>query len=307
MGGFGGGSAADFEDLFNSFFGDRKKKKGKGGKKKKKSPFGFDFDFGDAMGGGFDDFGGHDDFNGGFDEEPAVSTNLFQESDVIHLDLSAIFKFYKRQEIWTIYFYNPKDEKSKKFEDSYKEFANKMYGIIKVGAINCEEEIELCEEMSVYSTPALLAYTESFNDDGERYQGDMEINKISKFATNKMQNFVSLVTDDNYEKIMEREGSNMKILLFTERKSTSPLMKSLSKKYKGKLVFGEVRKSQESELAKKFKIKKFPTLIAVTDPQNYEFEAYDGEMKPDRLSLFLGKFAYEKQKKEKKAEWVQLN
>jgi len=120
-----------------------------------------------------------------------------------------------------------------------------MYGIIKVGAINCEEENELCEEMNVFSSPQLLVFTESFSDDGERYTGTLELDKISKFATNKMQSFVNLVNDENYEKFIEREGENMKIILFTERKSTSPLMKSLSKKYKGKLVFGEVRKSSE--------------------------------------------------------------
>ena len=107
-----------------------------------------------------------------------------------------------------------------------------------------------------------------------------------------MQSFVSLVTDGNYESYIKREEENMKILLFTERKSTSPLLKSLSKKYKGKLMFGEVRKSDESELAKHFKIKKFPTLIAIQDVYTFEHDVYSGEMNPDRISLFLGKYAY---------------
>jgi hypothetical protein len=82
----------------------------------------------------------------------------------------------------------------------------------------------------------------------------METGAISKFATKKMQSFVSFVSDENYPKFTTKEPENHKVILFTERKSTSPLFKSLSKKYKGKLVFGEVRKSSESELIKKFNI-----------------------------------------------------
>lgn len=36
--------------------------------------------------------------------------------------------------------------------------AEKMYGIIKVGAVECEDEEELCEEFSVYSVPTLFVY-----------------------------------------------------------------------------------------------------------------------------------------------------
>jgi len=61
-----------------------------------------------------------------------------------------------------------------------------MYGIIKLGAINCLDEEELCEEMNVYSQPTLLVYTEKFNDEGEKYEGEMDAAKISKFATSKM-------------------------------------------------------------------------------------------------------------------------
>jgi hypothetical protein len=61
-----------------------------------------------------------------------------------------------------------------------------MYGIIKVGAIDCNEDEELCEEFSVYSVPTLLIFTENFRDDGERYTGKMEWKAISNVATSKM-------------------------------------------------------------------------------------------------------------------------
>lgn len=73
-----------------------------------------------------------------------------------------------------------------------------MYGIIKVGAIECEDEEELCEEFAVYSHPTILIFQESYSDDGEKYTGKMDWKSIANFATKKMQSFVSIVTNENY-------------------------------------------------------------------------------------------------------------
>jgi len=62
-------------------------------------------------------------------------------------------------------------------------------------------------------------------------------------------------------------------LLFTDRKTTAPLFKSLSKTYKDKLMFGEVKK--EPKLIANFKVEKIPTLMVITDPFEYKGELYD--------------------------------
>lgn len=43
-------------------------------------------------------------------------------------------------------FFKPNDEASKRLKDEYRLLAEKMYGIIKVGVIDCSEDEELCEE-----------------------------------------------------------------------------------------------------------------------------------------------------------------
>lgn len=125
--------------------------------------------------------------------------DLFENSDVIKLNLNQIFQFYRRREIWTILFYKPGDEQSKRLKDEYRTLAEKMYGILKVGAVDCSEDEELCEEFSVYSVPTLMIYSESFSDDGEKYTGEMNWKSISNKATRMMQSFVSIVTSENYE------------------------------------------------------------------------------------------------------------
>ena len=48
-----------------------------------------------------------------------------------------------------------------------------MFGILKVGAINCHVEEELCEEFSVYldKEPQVLIFTESVSDEGMKFTG----------------------------------------------------------------------------------------------------------------------------------------
>ena len=203
--------------------------------------------------------------------------DLFENSDVHSLDLSKVFQFYRRQEIWIVYFFNPKLEECKKFKEDYVKIAERLYGVIKVGAIDCLQEEELCEEFSVYSVPQILIFSENFQDDGEKFEGEMTQAKIMNAAAKKMQSFVSSVSEENYESFIERErATKHKVLLFTEKKSTPTVFKALSKKYLDRLNIGEVKQSEES-LIKKFGVTTFPTIVALTDPENYIGDKYEGE------------------------------
>ena len=69
-----------------------------------------------------------------------------------------------------------------------------MYGILKIGAMDCLGEEELCEEFGVYDIPQILIFTEKYEDNGERYRGDMDVTALANAAVRKMQSFVSIVT-----------------------------------------------------------------------------------------------------------------
>ena len=82
-------------------------------------------------------------------------------------------------------------------KDEYRALAEKMYGVLKVGAVDCQDDEELCEEFAVYSVPTIMVFQESYSDDGESYTGNVEWRSIANFATKKMQSFVSIVTGEN--------------------------------------------------------------------------------------------------------------
>ena len=100
--------------------------------------------------------------------------------------MSKVFQFYRRQEIWIIYFFNPKLEECKQFKDEYVSVSEKLYGIIKVGAIDCLSEEELCEEFSVYSVPTILIFSENIADDGDKFEGELTASNIANAAAKKM-------------------------------------------------------------------------------------------------------------------------
>ena len=134
----------------------------------------------------------------------------------------------------------------------------------------------------------------------------MTANSIMNAATKRMQSFVSTVTESNYDSFVERDrNTKHKILLFTEKKSTPTVYKALSKKYLERLTFGEVKQASE-ELVKQFGIEKFPTIMALTDPENYTGEKYEGEMNIDQLTKFMGNFAYSTPKKIEITDFIEL-
>lgn len=175
-----------------------------------------------------------------------------------------------------------KNEECKNFKDEYVLTAEKLYGIIKVAAIDCGKEEELCnEEFGVFDVPQVVIYTESTSEDGVRFKGEMTQPHISKAATKKMQSFVSIVSNSNYESFVDRDRlTKYKVMLFNDKKITPSVYKAHSKKFLGKLDFAETRAS-ETELIAKFGIETFPTLLVLTDPEGYQGEKYEGEMKPD--------------------------
>ena len=75
----------------------------------------------------------------------------------------------------------------------------------------------------------------------------MDPSSIINAAVKKMQNFVSIVTDQSYENFIQRERiTKHKILLFTDKKTTPTVFKALSKKFLNRLIFGEIRSTEEN-------------------------------------------------------------
>lgn len=128
----------------------------------------------------------------------------------------------------------------------------------------------------------------------------------------RINNHVLRVTDKDVEKFLE--GDKPKAILFSEKGTTSALLKSLAIDFLDVIAVGQVRENQKETVAK-YGIEKFPTLVLFPgegeDPVVYEgelnkkdmleFLSQAGEPNPDP-ALEKGKKAEKKEKKEKKSK-----
>jgi len=80
-----------------------------------------------------------------------------------------------------------------------------------------------------------------------------------------------------------------KVLLFTDKKGTSILYKSLSLAFEKKLHFGIIR-SEDTELYKDYSIKTSPTILVVKSSEKKPY-VYSGEMKYQPLFDFMNVFS----------------
>jgi curved DNA-binding protein CbpA/thioredoxin-related protein len=269
FGGFGGGG--NFEDMFSQFF--QHQRGGRGGH-------------------------GHHHF-----EEPEEQ-DYFPNSDVKSLKMENLSQLYRRKEIWFILFFKANDKEFKELAEMWKLLAEKSYGIFKIGAVNCRSDEEICEEFSVRTTPLIVYFPES-SEDEEVYKGPKKMEDVFSFGAKRMQSFVRVINKDNYGDYVTENPAIHKVVLFTSRKSTSPLLKALSKHYKGKLSFGEIRQT-EKELVERFGIKNFPTLFIITDHEKHQGVAYDGPLTRDSMEKFLSQYAYSVKKIEKEISVKEL-
>jgi len=220
----------------------------------------------------------------------------FKESTVFTLDIGNVSKFYNRKEVWVIYFYKAGQREKKKVLEEYMAVAEKLSGIIKVAAMDCVAEEELCEEFGARQLPSLMIYNENKGEAGVKYKGKMEQGPIAGAASKRMQSFVDSVTEKNYDWFVYREvAEKHKVLLFTDKKSTPAIFKALSKKYEKEMLFGMVEES-ETGLIEKFKVTSFPTIMVLTDPEAHTGDIYKGELKIEKLQRFMITYAKNKPK-----------
>ncbi|CAD8107592.1 unnamed protein product [Paramecium sonneborni] len=231
-------------------------------------------------------------FGGGFQQQkPNLEQSLFSKSDVYEIDMTTINRFFRRDHVWLIFFYK-NDDYGRQYKNTWNELASKYYGIFQVAAINCAAENEICDdEFQVYEFPKVFAYPANIRQEPVEFKLKMELDQLAKFAISFMESFVSIVTNDNYDNFIRQQDQHI-VLLFTNKTSTPPLLKVLSKELKGKLVFGQVRNS-DTKLIQQFQINNFPTLMVVTEPEQYRGVIYEqNDFKKDQIMKFLREYAY---------------
>jgi len=184
----------------------------------------------------------------------------------------------------------------KQLSPKWSALARSLQGVVKVCAVNCEEQKGLCERHSISSYPAIKAFISNQDGVGVTYRGERSSRSLQQWAISLIPNRITTIeTQTDLDQFLgtckSKEAAwRVCVLLFTYKTSTSPLYKSLSFMYEGRIAFGEIRGSHPI-LEKKFNVTSHPTLLSVCNGNLKTVEFFKKQMQPNRIRTFLGLFS----------------
>jgi len=179
----------------------------------------------------------------------------------------------------------------KRLAPEYDKAASNLKGLVRVGAVNCDDEKEICGNFGVQGFPTLKLFPskitpvsgkkDSFHKVPEDYQGQRTAASIVNFALGKLPNYVLPITAAKEENFLGQ--ALPKAILFTNKDKTSDLYKALAIDYRGRMVLGEA-KHTDKKLVEKYGVTTFPTLLVIGATENIKF---DGKLAHEAITKFL--------------------
>lgn len=123
----------------------------------------------------------------------------------------------------------------------------------------------------------------------EDYQGQRSAKAIVDAVKDKIPNHVKRLTDKDVEEWMQTDKQTPKAVLFSDKGTTSALLKALAIDYLGSVDVAQIRNNQK-QAVETYQVKTYPTFMLFPG-EGKDSIVYDGEMTKEGLSKFLSQVA----------------
>lgn len=123
----------------------------------------------------------------------------------------------------------------------------------------------------------------------EDYQGPRTASGIIEAVKSAIPNNVKKITDKGLSNFLDSNNDTSKAILFSEKGTTSALMKVLAMEYLGNMNFAQIR-DKESTAVEMFGITEYPTLVVLPGGTK-EPVKFEGNYKKDSMKEFLSEYA----------------
>jgi curved DNA-binding protein CbpA len=264
--------------------------------------FGGGGSFGDMFSGGG---GGGGGFGGG---NPSKPSELFPkgESSVAKLGKPK-FPNKASKKMWLVMFYGNDETESRQAAVAYENLAGKANLAYKVGAVDClvsEREYRFCEEKGVThdDLPKFAMVIEGelkmLEDIDSELMSPKDLHEacLEHFPKHLIHNVNNLPQME--ERLLGNNNNKPAVFLLTDKYETSSMYYSLAYHFRKIFVFGESR-AKNLKLAQFFKVKKYPTLVALvpavlgeeTYNDDFGIIKYNGEVNKDDIVTWLDEIA----------------
>ncbi|KAF3069412.1 putative protein disulfide-isomerase [Trichoderma lentiforme] len=187
-------------------------------------------------------------------------------------------------------FYAPWCGHCQNLKPAYEKAAKNLDGLAKVAAVDCDDDANkaFCGTMGVKGFPTLKIvrpgkkYGRPVVED---YQGQRSAGAIVDAVVAKINNHVVKLTDKDIDGFLKKEEEKPKAILFTEKGTTSALLRSIAIDFLDAVTVGQVR-NKETATVEKFGISSFPSFVLIPGGGK-EAITYSGELNKKDMVEFL--------------------
>ncbi|KAE8351847.1 hypothetical protein BDV28DRAFT_136246 [Aspergillus coremiiformis] len=227
---------------------------------------------------------------------PANADGLYtKKSPVLQVDQKSYDRLIaKSNHASIVEFYAPWCGHCQNLKPAYEKAAKNLDGLANVAAVNCDDDANkpLCGRMGIQGFPTIKIMTPSKKPGAPRvedYQGERTAKAIVEAVVDRIPNHVKRVTDKDLDKWLSEDEKAPKAILFTEKGTTSALIRALAIDFLGSIKVAQVR-NKESDAVEKFGIENFPTFVLLPG-DGKDHIVYDGELKKKPMVEFLSQVA----------------
>ncbi len=143
----------------------------------------------------------HDDF-GLYDDDPEVVTLDYHD--------------FRRSvggsdDIWFVNYYSPQCSHCHDLAPTWRRLARTLNGIVRVGAVNCQDEWQLCRQQNIHSYPSLMFYS----PEGQlRYRGRKEEEDLIEFVSDNIPKYMIRLRTANWKKAVLNAKEKLPWVIF---------------------------------------------------------------------------------------------
>lgn len=227
--------------------------------------------------------------------EPGPKEDIYGDTSITEISSDSWKVVNDRDEPWVVMFYKPNDDDSVEAKPEYIKFGDTFKDFLQVAAVNCRQQRDVCSGASITTFPALRWFSEDKAANPEVFEGAITAKLLGKWASAMMPDHTTVVDDKHKLRQWLDNAKGPTVLLFTDKSSTPPMWKALSREFKDRAHLGVVPRCDKSGVFKTPLQREFdvyiPQIIRVDpiDELGKIAEKFTSQIKKEVLSLWLMK------------------
>ncbi|KAL8766947.1 MAG: hypothetical protein Q9209_006428 [Squamulea sp. 1 TL-2023] len=225
----------------------------------------------------------------------AAADGLYsKKSAVLNVDGKSYDKLIaKSNQVSIVEFYAPWCGHCKNLKPAYEKAAKGLDGLAQVAAVNCDDEGNkaFCGSMGVQGFPTLKLVKPSKKSGKptvEDYNGGRTTKDIIDAVKSAIPNNVKRISDKGLKAWLDTNNHTAKAILFSDKGTTSALIKVLATDYLDRIAFAQIR-NKESAANEMFSIASYPTLVVLPGGTASPI-TFDGAFSKSAMKEFLDQY-----------------